>query len=91
MTTDICGINYSVEFLEPNSREDTFMGRSDSQRAIITINKEMPEDLQQQCLIHEWLHVVLCNYAMEETNNERLVQTLASELFINGFRIRLKK
>lgn len=90
MTANICGINYSVEYLEPNSREDTFMGRTDPQRATITLNKYMPQEMQEQCLIHEWLHAVLCNYALEETNNEILVQTLASELYRNGFKVKLK-
>ena len=89
-TIDICGINYSIEYLEPNSREDTFMGRTDPQRAIITINKTMSGDVKNQCLIHEWLHAVLGNYCLEENNNEILVQTLASELYRNGFKIKLK-
>ena len=35
---NICGIEYTVNYIEPNSREDPFMGRSDPQKAIITIN-----------------------------------------------------
>lgn len=91
MKTDICGIQYSVNYLEPNSREDTFMGRTDPQMASITINKNMPKDIQEQCLIHEWLHAVLCNYAMEQTNDEQMVQALASELFRSGFKVTLNE
>lgn len=90
MTINICGIEYTVKYLEPNSREDTFMGRSDPQKAEITINKNMATDIQEQCLIHEWLHAVLGNYCLEETNNEQLVQTLASELYRNGFKVKPK-
>ena len=84
---NICGIEYTVNYVEPNSREDTFMGHSDPQKALITINSTMAEDVQKQTLIHEWLHAVLMNYSLPENENEILVQTLASELFINGFEI----
>lgn len=82
---NICGIEYTVNYIEPNSREDTFMGRTDPQKALITINKNMNEKVQDQVLVHEWLHAVLQNYCLED--NEILVQTLASELFRNGFNV----
>ena len=85
---NICGIEYTVNYIEPNSREDPFMGRSDPQKAVITINNTMAEDVQKQTLIHEWLHAVLMNYSLSENNNETLVQTIASELFRNGFEIK---
>ena len=85
---NICGIRYEIKHIEPNSREDTFMGRTDPQKAIITINKTMSKNIQEQVLIHEWLHAVLGNYCLEETNNEIMVQTLASELYRNGFKIK---
>ena len=50
---NICGIEYEVKYIEPNSREDTFMGRTDPQKAIITINKNMSGDMKNQSLIHE--------------------------------------
>ena len=81
----ICGIWYEVKYIEPNSREDTFMGRMDPQKAVITINRTMSEDVQNQALVHEWLHAVLENYCLEATNDERLVQTLACELYRCGF------
>lgn len=84
---NICGIEYTVKYIEPNSREDVFMGRSDPQQALITINSSMSEEVQKQSLVHEWLHMVLNNYCLEETNNEQLVQTLASELYRCGFEV----
>ena len=85
---NICGIEYAVHYIEPNSREDSFMGRSDPQKALITINNTMAEDVQKQTLIHEWLHAVLMNYSLSENDNEILVQTIASELFRSGFEIK---
>ena len=84
---NICGIEYTVNYIESNSRVDTFMGRSDPQKAIITINSTMHKDVLKQTLIHEWLHAVLENYSLNENDNEILIQTIASELFRNGFQI----
>ena len=83
----ICGLNYTVEYIQPNSREDTFMGRTDPQKALITINQTMAEDVQQQTLIHEWLHAVLSNYSLAETENETMIQALATELHNAGFKL----
>ena len=80
----ICGLNYTVEYIQPNSREDTFMGRTDPQKALITINQTMAEDVQQQTLIHEWLHAVLSNYSLAENENETMIQALATELHNAG-------
>lgn len=87
MKTVICGIDYDVKEIEPNSRADTFMGRSDIVKGEITINKTMSKQQKEQTLIHEWIHCVLDNYCFEEGNNEHLVQTLASELYRNGFKV----
>ena len=87
MKTVICGIAYDVKELDPNSRTDTFMGRSDIVKGEITINKTMSKQQKEQTLIHEWIHCVLDNYCLEEGNNEHLVQTLASELYRNGFKV----
>lgn len=91
MTVDVCGIPYKLEEIEPNSRADTFMGRSDSAMNVITLNSCMPQAQKEQTLVHEWLHSVLDNYCMQETNNENLVQTLASELYRNGFRVKVSE
>lgn len=91
MKVDVCGIEYEVKEIESNSRTDTYMGRSDSKMNLITINKDMPEQQKAQTLVHEWLHCVLDNYCMDETNNEILVQTLASELYRTGYRIKVYK
>ena len=83
----ICGLNYTVEYIQPNSREDTFMGRTDPQKALITINQTMAEDVQQQTLIHEWLHAILSNYSLAENENETMIQALATELHNAGFEL----
>lgn len=88
MKVDVCGLPFELKEVEDSSRTDMNMGLSDTKSMKITINKSMPSEMKEQVLIHEWLHCVLDNYSFDETNDEKLVQTLASELYRNGFRIK---
>lgn len=90
MIVDVCGIPFEVKEIESNSRMDVSMGRSDSKMAIITINKEMPKEMKESVLIHEWIHSVLDCCGMEESNNEKLVCALQNELYRQGFRLMRK-
>ena len=57
--------------------------------AEISINKDMPEDIKNQTLVHEWLHGVLeTNGLPEQSGNETLVCILSAELYRNGFRVK---
>ena len=86
---DVCGLPFLVKEIESNGRGDPSMGRSDSKLATITINKEMPKELKDSTLIHEWLHSVLDSTGFGEiSNNENLVCTLQNELYRAGFRIK---
>lgn len=91
MKTIICGLPFEIKEIEPSSRSDMNLGMSDSKSMLITIKKDMPNEMKELTLIHEYIHMVLDNYAMEETNNEQLVQTLASELYRTGFRVKVEK
>ena len=91
MKTIICGLPFEIQEIEPSSRSDMNLGMSDSKQMLITIKKDMPKEMKELTLIHEYIHMVLDNYAMEETNNEQLVQTLASELYRTGFRVKVEK
>lgn len=91
MKIDVCGITFEVKEVESNSRFDTAMGRSDSKLGVITISKEMPKDMKDSVLIHEWIHSVLdCGGLGDITNNETLVCLLQNELYRAGFRIKEK-
>lgn len=85
---DVCGIKFEVKEVESNARDDGAMGRSDSKMALITLNKEMPKEVKESTLIHEWLHSVLDCVGMGEFNNEKLVCALQNELYRNGFRVK---
>ena len=84
---DVCGVPFLYKEFEPNSRSDNSMGRSDSAQAIIHINKDMPKEMKETVIIHEWLHAVFdCNGFGELSSNEVLVSMLQNELYRAGFR-----
>lgn len=91
MKVDVCGQEYIINEIESSSRYDSTMGRSDSKLGIISVNKELPKDIKETTLIHEWLHCVLDNYSFsEESNDEKLVSAISLELFRAGFNLRIK-
>lgn len=85
---DVCGIKFEVKEVESNARDDGAMGRSDSKMALITLNKDMPKEVKESTLIHEWIHAVLDCTGMGEFNNEQLVCALQNELYRSGFRVK---
>lgn len=87
---DVCGVPFLYKEVESNSRTDVSMGRSDSKMAVITINRDMPKEMKESILIHEWIHAVLdCGGLGELSNNEQLVCLLQNELYRAGFRIEI--
>ena len=86
---DICGIPYQVIEVDSNCRADMSMGRADSKTATITINRDMPKEVKESSLIHEWIHSVLdCTGFGEYSNDEKLVCALQNELYRAGFRVK---
>lgn len=78
---NICGIPHSVKLCEDNFTIDSHFGEIDYIKAEIRINQGMPEPLQMQALVHEWLHGALVMLGFnEETGNEQFVQALASAI-----------
>ena len=89
---DVCGIPFKVVEVDSNSRADMSMGRSDCKTATITLNRDMPKEVKQSTLIHEWIHAVLdCAGFGEYSNDEKLVCALQNELYRAGFRIKACK
>lgn len=86
---DVCGIPFLCKEVESNSRTDVSMGRSDSKMAVITINQEMPKEMKESVLIHEWIHAVLdCAGMGDYSNDEKLISVLQNELYRAGFRVK---
>ena len=76
---NILGIPHTVKACEDGfSLGDKSLGEIDYSKAEIRINKDMPDVLQMQTLVHEWVHgaLVLLGFN-EESNNEQFVQALS--------------
>lgn len=85
---NICGIDFTVQEIPSNARDDIFMGRSDILACKISLNADMPEQQKQVTLIHEVLHCILDNHSFaKESNDEVLISTLAAELYRLGFKL----
>lgn len=92
MKVDVCGKLFDLKEIESNTRADTYMGRCDPKMATITINKDMPPEMKESSLIHEWLHGVLTCVGMQEySDNEILISFLENELYRAGFRVKREK
>jgi hypothetical protein len=86
---NVCGIPFKYIEQVSTDRVDSFMGRSDSKMAYITINADMSKSQKEATIIREWIHATLDLQGMGElSNNEQLVSVLANELYRQGFRIK---
>ena len=82
---DVAGVKHIYREIESYTEADSMMGRSDSKRCIITLAKEMPEDMKEVILIHEWLHALLDHYGLE--HSEGIINVLSIALYNKGLRI----
>ena len=85
----ICGITHAVRVCEDCFNADaSHFGEIEYAKCEIRINRNMPEEMQMQTLIHEMLHGMLVMIGQSElSQDEQLVQSLA--MAINqSFRIK---
>ena len=75
----ILGVNYKISLFDSPGREDGSMGRSDVMMGKITICKDMPQDIQEQTLLHEILHIIDLNVGTKLT--EEQVTALSAGLY----------
>lgn len=82
-TINICGVPYKITYGKNDYNPIDQFGQIIYVKGEIMINPDMPEELQIQTLIHEWVHGVLTlSGHNKETGNELLVNSLA--LAISG-------
>jgi len=75
---NIYGIPYKVTFGKNDFEPTSQFGQIIYTKGEIVINPDMPEELQMQTLIHEWIHGVLTlSGHNKETEDELLVNSLA--------------
>ncbi len=76
----ILGKNYEINFIEPNEFSDTsLMGRCDVKLGKIYLNSLMPEDIIQETLLHEVIHVI--DHCLGIGLTEQQVTSLSAGLF----------
>lgn len=79
---NICGIPFKVRYGKNAFNPNDQFGQICYTKAEIIINPEMPEELQMQTLIHEWVHGVLVMTGHnKETEDELLVNSLTLAIY----------
>ena len=77
-TVKICGIPHTVMLCEDNFNTDCHFGQIEYSKCEIRINKDMPEEMQMQTLVHEMLHGMLVLIGQNElAQDEQVVQSLS--------------
>lgn len=88
MKTSVCGIPFEIVLRERIHRDDGNYGRMDGKEGRIYIDAEMPKAVREATLVHEWMHAVYeCNGVQHD---EAHVAVMATELYRNGFRVKVE-
>lgn len=76
---NICGIPYMIKYCSDDFNTETeHLGAIYYKKCEISIAADMPDELQMQTLIHEWVHGVLFAIGYTELrSDEKFVQNLA--------------
>lgn len=78
---EVMGVPYTVKDINPPSRDDGFMGRTDPLLCEITINNILSPEQREVTLIHEWIHAIWSNLGVtQEEQDEVKINALALEL-----------
>lgn len=80
---NICGIQHNIKvYSDDFTSTNIHFGEMDYKKCEIRIADNMPEELQMQTIIHEWLHGAFWMLGLNElTSNEQLVQGLAMAIY----------
>ena len=78
-TINICGIPHSIKISSDDFNIDAeHFGTINYKKCEIHISSDMPEAMQMQTLIHEWVHGALFAIGYDDLRgDEKLVQNLA--------------
>lgn len=78
---NICGIEYEIKRVDGDYCGEN-MGKSDFANAKIFINKDLPQDVQENVLLHEIMHICYRNgYLSKDDEEERVVEVLTNLLY----------
>jgi len=85
----IFGLEQRIELFEKNSPCDGAMGRSIMNAGLITLEQDLPPDQFEETLLHEVVHLVADNSAIELS--EQAVAALSLGLFSAGIRVPVER
>jgi len=89
MKTIICGIPFEIVMRERTLPVDDNYGLMSGKEARIYLDSKIPKPMRDATLVHEWMHAVFeCNGIQHE---EVQVAVMATELYRNGFRVKVEK
>lgn len=78
---NICGIKYDIQLVDGGYCGQN-MGKSDFAQSKIYINRDLPEDVMENVLLHEIMHICYRNgYLCKEDDEERVVEVLTNLLY----------
>ena len=75
----VLGMKHTITYFESNCRTDDNMGRSDTKMGQITLCKGMPQDIEEQTLLHEIIHVIDGN--LSTNMSEKQVTAISAGLY----------
>ena len=89
MKVNICGIKHEVIECEDNFNVDTHFGQIDYLKCLISINRNMAEDMKTETICHEMVHGILVHLGYNDlSQNEQFIQSFANAL-LQGFTIKM--
>jgi len=78
---NICGVPHRVILKKDHFSADAHFGEIDYTNAVITINEDMPPEMQSATICHEWLHGALVMLGYDDlTSDEKFVSALAAAI-----------
>ena len=88
MKVNICGHIHDVQYKEDCFDFETHYGMIDYKNCTITVNKDCPQNIQEETLCHEMVHGMLFHLGYQQySQDETFVQALANAIY-QGFKIR---
>lgn len=78
---NICGIPYSVKYVDDSFNADTHFGQINYGKAEILVNRDLNTALTHETICHELVHGILIHLGYNNlSNDEQLVQALGNAI-----------
>ena len=89
---NICGVPHEIKLCKDEyTATSVHFGEIDVKKCVIKIDPDMPEPMQMQTLMHEWLHGALVAIGQKDLiGDETLIQGLAAAMY-QTFEVKLEQ